>query len=35
VNARTYRRAFEAYERMAELIEEQIITWWSREGAQK
>lgn len=35
VNARTYRRAFEAYERMAELIEEQIINWWSREGAQK
>ncbi len=35
VNARTYRRAFEAYERMAELIEEQIIAWWGREGAQK
>lgn len=35
VHARTYRRAFEAYERMAELIEEQIIGWWSREGAQK
>ena len=32
VNARTYRRAFEAYERMAELIEQQIIDSWTRQG---
>jgi chromosome partitioning protein len=31
INARTYRRAFDAYERVVELIEEQILTAWKRQ----
>lgn len=30
INARTYRRAFDAYERVVELVEEQIQTAWKR-----
>jgi chromosome partitioning protein len=31
INARTYRRAFDAYERVVELVEEQIQTAWKRQ----
>ena len=31
INARTYRRAYDAYERVVELVEEQIITAWKRQ----
>lgn len=31
INARTYRRAFDAYERVVELVEEQIVTAWKRQ----
>lgn len=31
INARTYRRAFDAYERVVELVEEQILTAWKRQ----
>ena len=31
INARTYRRAFDAYERVVELVEEQIQTAWNRQ----
>ncbi len=31
INARTYRRAYDAYERVVELVEGQIITAWNRQ----
>lgn len=31
INARTYRRAYDAYERVVELVEEQIISAWKRQ----
>ena len=31
INSRTYRRAFDAYERVVELVEEQIQTAWKRQ----
>jgi chromosome partitioning protein len=31
INTRTYRRAFDAYERVVELVEEQIQTAWNRQ----
>lgn len=31
INARTYRRAYDAYERVVELVEEQIQTAWKRQ----
>ena len=31
INSRTYRRAFDAYERVVVLVEEQIITAWNRQ----
>ena len=31
INARTYRRAYDAYERVVELVEEQINTAWKRQ----
>jgi len=35
INARTYRRAFDAYERVVELVEEQILTAWKRQVGEK
>ena len=35
INARTYRRAFDAYERVVELVEEQIMTAWKRQLGEK
>jgi len=35
INARTYRRAFDAYERVVELVEEQIQTAWNRQVGDK
>lgn len=35
INARTYRRAFDAYERVVELVEEQILTAWKRQLGDK
>lgn len=31
INARTYRRAFDAYQRVVELVEEQILSAWKRQ----
>lgn len=31
INARTYRRAYDAYERVVELVEEQIVSAWKRQ----
>ena len=35
INARTYRRAYDAYERVVELVEEQIITAWKRQTGEQ
>ena len=35
INARTYRRAYDAYERVVELVEEQIMTAWKRQTGEQ
>ena len=35
INARTYRRAYDAYERVVELVEEQINTAWKRQTGEQ
>ena len=35
IDSRTYRRAFDAYERVVELVEEQIQTAWSRQAGEQ
>jgi chromosome partitioning protein len=35
INARTYRRAYDAYERVVELVEEQIIMAWKRQTGEQ
>jgi chromosome partitioning protein len=34
INPRTYRRAFDAYERVVELVEEQLQTAWARQAGE-